>query len=879
MPRLFLLLVRLFPRRFREAFADEMCAVFADQHAEAQRSRAAVARLWLRTVRGMMSAAWRERLEMRRLPRVPRAGDVVADVRFAGRMIGRFPLFSLLAIAAISLGVGGVATIFSALNALALRPLPGTTDGGRLVGIDRRSPDFTEGVSGSVRFYEYLRDSTRSLEGTAAWSRIPLSIVVNDRGIATAGSIVSGNYFGVLGVRAERGRLFDDRANSAASAAPEIVLSHDFWSTRLHADPAAIGSFVRVDGRPYQIVGIAPAGFRGVFTPMKIDAWVPLGMRHVLQPSRDAPDSAWLWMFGRVRDGVAPAQARSELATLTNAWAAAGRDPYRQYSSIRLTPLTGLPDDARTALLRYGALLLGAAALVLLIAGANVSSLLAIRALARRREMAIRTALGAGRWRLARQLLVETLMLFAGGGAGGMLLAIVGTSALERIPIPVDIGLSLEVSPDLRVLAFAFAAALAAGLLFGIAPALRGTANSPADALRSGSAGSGRRTVLTSGLIVGQLACSLVLLAAAALFVRALAAAGRADPGFDVNHVVVSTLDTQSFGYNDAAGRAFFDRLRARLRGVPGIDDFSFASALPLTMSMNGTMVSVTRPGASEPVRVGVETALVAPHYFETLGMRLTGGRDFAPSDDNRSAGVAIVNETFARRAWPDGSALGRTIDVYGDRLTVIGMAADAKYSMFTEPSVAFVYEPIAQHWTSGQTLLLRTPLAPADAATVIRDAVESLDPMLPQPSVTSLSTETALALLPQRVAAIVTGVLGAAGLALAAIGLYGLISYGVAMRRRELGVRLALGARGQDVIRLMLNQGIRLAVGGLLLGLGAARIATPLLSAYLPFVGALDPLSFLGAASTLMLVAIAAAYLPARRAAGADPLTVLRSE
>lgn len=878
-PWLFRLLVRLFPRRFREAFGDEMGGLFEDQRAEAQRSRGAVARLWLRTVRGMTSAAWHERVEGRRLPGLPRVGDLTSDLRFGSRMARRSPLFSMLAVAAISLGVGGVATIFSALNAIVLRPLPGTADGGRLVGIDRRSPDFTEGVSGSVQYYEYLRDNSRALTGTAAWSRVPLSIVINDQAVATAGSIVSGNYFDVLGVRPEVGRFFDSRANAAASATPEVVLAHTFWTTRLQADPAAVGRFLTVNGRPYRIIGVAPEGFRGVFTPLKIDAWVPLGMPHHLHPSRDDPSSAWLWMFGRLGGGVAPAQARTELATLTGRWTAAGRDPYTRYSSIRLTPLSGLPDDARTALLQYGALLLGAAGLVLIIAGANVSSLLAMRAVARRREMAIRTALGASRWRLGRQLLVETLMLFAGGAAGGMLLAIAGTSALERIPIPLDTGLSLELSPDVRVLIFTVSVALATGLLFGIGPAIRGTGRNPANVLRSGTPGSGRRTLLTGGLIVAQLACSMVLLAAAGLFLRALAAGAREDPGFDANHVVVSTFDTQSFGYDAAAGRAFYDGLARHLLDAPGIDGFTFANEVPLTVSMNGTMASVRRSGAPAAHGITVETALVAPGYLATLHIRLADGRAFAAADDARSAPVAMVNSTFARQAWPGGTALGRMVNLYGEDAMVIGVAADAKYSTLTEGHVAFVYEPIAQHWTSGQTLFLRSPLGSADAAATIRRAVAALDPRLPQPSVTPLPTETALALLPQRVAAMITGVLGGAGLTLAAIGLYGLLSYAVALRRRDLGVRLALGARGGDVIRMMLAQGLRLSVAGLLLGLGAARIATPLLRAYLPGVGPLDPLSFAGAAATLLLVALAAAYVPARRAAAADPLTVLRSE
>ncbi|HEY3886438.1 MAG TPA: ABC transporter permease [Vicinamibacterales bacterium] len=879
-PRAFRVLLLLFPRGFRYTFGDQMRDVFFAQHHAARGPRART-RLWLRTISGMTLAAWHERADARRRVghRLPLGETVVADFRVGCRMIARAPLFSAVAIAAISIGVGCVATIFSALNAIVLRPLPGTTDGARLVEIDRRSPDFSEGVSGSVRFYEYLRESTVTLDGVAAWSRVPLSVVIDEEAVGVAGNIVSGNYFDVLGVRPEAGRFFGAEAQRAADAPPEVVLSHSFWTTHLNSDPSAVGRFLRVNGRAYRVIGIAPSGFRGVFTPVKIDAWVPLGVQHHVRPSDDDPATPWLWMFGRLRPSRQPAEARSELAARTAAWVKNAGDRYSRYSSIRLSPLTGLPDDARRALLRYGAILLGAAALVLIIASANVSSLLAVRALARRREMAIRTALGAGRWRLVRQLLVETLMLFAAGAVGGTLLAAAGTFALERISLPADSGFALELSPDLRVLAFAFLVALLAGVVVGLGPALTGTSRNPAATLRSDTPGSGRRSRITSALIVGQLACSLVLLTAAGLFVRALAAGAALDPGFDTHHVVVSTFDTQSYGDDEPAGRAFYAALARGLEREPGIDGFSFANAIPLTVSMNGTIVSVERTGSAESIRLLAEAATVDTGYFRTLGISIVDGRAISAADTAQHAPVAVVNETFARHAWPDASALGRTIDLYGTRVTVVGVARNAKYSTLTEGAVSFVYEPMAQHWTSGQTLFLRTGMTAGEATAALSAVVTSIDAQLPRPTVTPLAQETEMALLPQRVAAMITSILGFTGLALASLALYGLVSYGVALRRREIGIRLALGARGADVVGLMLSHGLRLTVAGAVVGLVAARFAARLVGAYLVNVSTMDLPSFGAAVGVLILVALTAAYLPARRAAAADPLVALHSE
>ena len=882
---LFSLLLRLFPRSFRNAFGDEMRRVFVDQRLAAQgRGWYARASLWMRTVAGMTSAAWRERRDGRQAVRgrVPLVETLVTDLRLTARMLFARPLFAIIVVAALSIGVGGVATIFSGLNALVLRPLPGVTDGDRLVLIDRRTPDYSEGVSSSVRFYDHLREHSQSLAGVAVWSRVPLTIVVGQDAYALAANIVSNNFFAVLGVQPAAGRFFD--AGSRSAEAPSIVLSHATWISTFHGDPEVVGRTIPVNGRPYQVIGIAPAGFRGVFTPLKIDAWVPLAAQPHVHPQRDLTDQPWLWAFGRLRTGIEPAHARTELSTLTAGWASGGGDQFVRYTSMRLTPLTGLPDDARQALLGFGAVLLGAAALVLIIAASNVSTLLAMRATARRREMGIRTALGAGRGRLVRQLLTETLTLFLAGGIGGTLLALAGTSALERLPIPADQGLSLELSPDLRVLLFSITIALAVGLVFGIVPALRSASRNPVTLLRTASAGGGRRTRTASGLIVAQMACSLVLLTTAGLFMRAVAAGASIDPGFDSRGVALAAFNTQSYGYDERRGRAFYAMLRQRLEQAPGVEAVTYADRVPLTMSNSGATVSIDGGGADgrQRTRMRVEVGLVDTSYFATLGIRLFAGREFTATDAAGTAEVAIVNETFTRRAWPKASpadAVGRTY-LSGDRpVTIVGVAADSRYSTLDEPPTPFVYRPQAQRWDAGRTLFLRMSGDRALAERTVREAVASVDPLLPRVMVTTLTREASMALLPQRVAAIVTGVLGVAGVILAAIGLYGLVSYGVTLRLREIGVRLALGASRGDVVRMILAQGLRLTAAGAILGLVASAFATQLVKSYLLNVSAMDGVAFTVGVGALLAVALLAAFVPARRAGSADPLVVLRAE
>ncbi len=874
-PRAFRWLLALFPPAFREVYGPDMCDVFVDQlrATRASHGRGGVIRLWLRTGLRMTIAAVSEQRAIRATHRkhLPIVDDLIADLRLTRRSLLHSPLFTLVAVGALSLGVGAVATIFSSMNAIVLRPLPGTTDGSRLVGIDRRSPDFSEGVSASHNFYRYVSDRSQSLAGVAVWSRVPLTIAVGSESLAVGGNIVSPNYFDVLGIRPAAGRFF---AADSTSNDPVVVVSHQFWQSRLAANPDALGQTVTLNGRPYRLIGVVAEGFSGVFTPLRVDAWVPASAQPHVRPGRDLTDAPWFRMFGRLAEGMGPDRARTELAGLAATWAAAGSDPYPHYNSVRLVPLTGLPDDARKAILGFGGMLLGAAVLVLLIAGANVSSLFAARATTKQREMGLRTALGARRGRLVRQLLTESLTVFGLGACGGVLVAWAATSALERLPIPGDSGLFLELSPDLRVGAFALLVSLVAGLAFGLGPALRGASHSPGGLLRESSRGSsGRRSRLTKVLIVGQLAGSLVLLAVAGVFIRALSHGGAVDVGFSVEDVSTAAFTTEAYGFDEAQGKQFFIDLRRQLESAPGVASISFSNFIPLAATASSDTVHV------DGARASVRSGIVDTAYFTTLGIPLVAGRAFAGYDTASAPRVAVVNDTFAAEVWPNSAAIGNSFALGETRVTVVGVVRSIKHSTLDEADGPFVYFPMSQRWQSGQTLFVRMTRGSTGATDAIRAAVRDAALHVPVPTVTRLADEITFAVFPQRVAAIVTGALGASGLLLACAGLYGVLAFVVSTRSREIGVRMALGARPSDVLRMIVGDGLRLAGIGVIIGLAGAVAATRVASAYLLGARAFDVPTFAAVTVILLVVSGLASYLPARRAASTDPLNALRAE
>jgi len=802
--------------------------------------------------------------------------SLLSDLRFALRVLRKAPVFTVVIVFVIALGCGAVTTIFSAMNAAVLRPLPGVEETDRLVTIRLARRDASEVEQGSYSFYSYLRDRTRTLDGAAAWGRVSLTIAAQGESATVYGNLVSANYFDVLGVRPSLGRFFAADEDRTPGSHPVLVVSHAFWSARLNAAPDAVGRTVLVNGTPFTVIGVAPPAFRGVYTGIRADAWAPLMMQPLLRPRSNLTEASWLWLFGRLRPGVDHTGARGELSALADArFAESGQaDSPRALRAVTVTAMTGLPGGERGPLLGFFAVLLGAAALVLVIAGVNVAAMLSARYTARLREMAVRAALGAGRGRLVRQLLTEILTLFALGAGGGFLIAIAATAALERIPLPANLPLSLELSPDWRVFAFAVGASLLTGVIFGLAPAGGAARRDITSRLRADSPGSGaRQSRLGRALVVAQVALSLVLLVAAGLFARALGQGHRIDPGFDMTNVVTATLDSESWGYDESRARAFFDTLQERVQAMDTSAAVSYTGRLPL---MGGSSIdNITIEGRE----LALHYTPVGVNYFSAVGIPMIEGRPFDGSMRRGAPPVAIVNETLARRLAPDGRAIGRTFRFRNELTTVVGVARDAKYATLLEQMPPFAYFPLAQIWHPAPTLVVKTRGGSEHFAADLRQVVLSIDPNLPPPRVVTLQQASSIVLLPQRAAAIVTAVLGGVGLLLAAAGLYGIMAFTAGRRTREIGIRLALGAARGDVLRMMIGEGVRLGAIGIGAGLLLAGATTRLMQGWLFGVSPLDVPTFAGMAAVFAAVALAASYLPARRAASADPAVALRSE
>ncbi len=880
-------LVRLFPREFRERYAADMRDLLRDQ-LDAARGRSGllgVIRVWISTLFGLPGAAFRAHRDalFPHLTSVDRKRRSISlehtmnDLRFALRLLRKSPVFAVVAILAISLGAGAVTTIFSAMNAMVLRPVPGVADGSRIVGLEFRRRDGRDELTGMYPTYAFLRDHSRTTSGVGAWAKATLSIAASGRDGArvVTGSYTSGNYFSVLGIRPALGRFFLPEEDRTPLANPVIVVSYDFWATTLGADSSALGKPLTVNGNPYTLIGVAPDGFRGLITLIPVDGWIPIMMQGQLQPERKLETATWLRMFARLRDGDTPESATAELSTLfTEQNQAAPASRAGRVVGIHVSPLRSVPEDARKMFLGFMTILFVAATFVLFIASVNVAAMLSARAVARRREMAVRAALGASRARLVTQLLTEILVLFGIGAAGAVAIAYGMTTWATHFDIPEAIVVPPDLVPDARVMAFALLLSLATGLVFGLTPALRASRDDVSARLRDGTTGAGtRRSWVGSSLIVGQLALSLVLLVAAGLFVRALERAGSVDPGFERAGVTVVSFDTRTWGYDDARGRQFYRALRDRVATLPGVTSVTFASFAPLTTrSLNDSVTLASGERAF--------TWLLSADgdYFRTLAMPIVAGRSLNASDDERSSPVAVVNETFAKRLAPNGAALGRTFVRGRQAVTVVGIARDAKYATFDEITPSMMFLSMEQAWQPNQTMLVRGP-APAQLARGLHDAMRAVDPLLPVPSLMTLDQAGGINVLPQRIALIVTGALGGVGLLLAMVGLYGVIAYSVNQRTRELGVRIALGASRANVLVMVLGDGLRLAAFGVVVGLALAAGVTRIIAGFLFDVSALDAVTFVATALLLVVVAVLATYIPARRAAALDPMTALRSE
>ena len=815
---------------------------------------------------------------------------LAGDVRYALRLMRRSPLFTLIAALSLAIGIGANTAVFTIAKGL-LRFAPvAVADPDRLVDIGRSFDGMPIGFNpGSYPDYLDIRRRTTTLEQVYAHLLFPqtMSLATATGAELVVGEVVTTNYFTTLGTRPMLGRLFLPDDSDQQGASPIVVLSHRLWTRRFNGDPQIVGQTVRLNRQGLRVVGVAPEGFQGT-TVVTADLWVPMSMvtsvtsapAEVLEARR----TMWVVMGARLRPGSTVQQAATELEVIDRAL----RQEYpsepgpRPFRLRQASPMADKMPLAAAALLLLGAI----ASTVLVIACANLAGLLLARASGRRREMALRLAIGAGRGRLVKQLLTETLMLFGLGAAGGIVLASVITSLLaplfSTLPLPVHIPLTL----DWRVVLFACSLSLVTALLSGLAPALHASRAELSTVLMDESQGASARLRMRNVFVVAQVALSLLLVIIGGLFTRALRQAGSTDAGFDSRSVEVTSLGLSAAGYTDTTGPAFARDLIQRVRGLPGVEAVSLARSLPLAGESLGLGLSL--PGAPRlPGRSSADVAgsgnVVEPEYFAAMRIPLVAGRDFTDRDTAGSLQVAIVGEAAARRFWPAQSPLGQLLVVNGPGTTgaalrVIGVARDLQYRSLDFGAIPFVYVPYRQHYQPDMTLIIRSAVGRGVAGEV-RRLLGSMNTALGLAPVRPLEEAVAVALTPQRIGALTAGSLGIVGVLLAGIGLYGVTAYMVACRTREIAVRAALGAQPRRIVALVLRQAVVIVAIGAVIGLPPAVLAGQLLSMLLVGVSPIDLTTLFAAVTVCGAVPLAASYVAVRRALQIDASDALRYE
>ncbi|MGH7580326.1 MAG: ABC transporter permease, partial [Gemmatimonadales bacterium] len=740
------------------------------------------------------------------------------------------------------------------------------------------------GTSSYPDFVDFAAGAT-GLMGLAATTPRPFSVATGTESFRAMGEMVSDDFFGLLGIPFAQGRGF-----GPGTSETDVVIGHGLWQRRLGGAAGVIGRTIRLSGHTFTIVGVAPEGFTGTMRGLGVEVWTPLTAQRVLSPGDEMlteRGDRGLFLFGRLRSGVTPVEARNQLGVVASRLHLAYPERWTDRTgSARV--VTVLPErDARIfpsirgPVTQFLALLMGVACLVLAVCCANLANLLLARGTARRREVAVRLALGGSRSRLVRQLLTEGLVLSAAGAVGGVLLATWATGALATFEPPMPVPVALDFPLDGRILLFTVLVSVLTVVLSALAPALRATRLDGATALRGdlAAAGAARRIGLRDGLVIVQVAVSLVILAAAGLFLASLRNATRIDPGFRAAGLGLMRLELGIQGYDSVRGRAFYAELERRVGALPGVNAVSLAEIVPLGLSRQrrGIEVEGYAPREGEEMEFGANT--VGAGYFETMGIPLVRGRGIEPSDREGAPAVAVVNESFARRFWPGENPIGRRFSTgRGGSREIVGVARDSKYWSLTEDPQPHFYEPFAQVYEADMVLLVRAAGDPPTLLPALAREARALDPELPV-EVNTMGEHLGYALLPQRVGAAVLGVFGLVAALLAAFGLYGVMSYVVSQRTAEIGIRMALGARSHDVRVLVVRRALSLTLIGLALGLAGAAAATRLLSGFLVDVSPTDPATLVSVVVLFTTVALLASWLPARRAAAVDPMRALRSE
>jgi predicted permease len=800
------------------------------------------------------------------------------DSRYGARVLRRNPVFTLTAALSLAIGIGATTTIFTVANALLLRAAPGVAEPGRLVDIVPAMKGHFGLIMNPHADYLAIRERVTTLEDVYAYQLEPtalgLRVLKPGAGADVAAAervfagVVTPNYFATLGVPPAVGRVFGSEGGDPRDGGAPVVLSHDFWVRRFAADPTIVGQPLQINSQPFVVSGVAREGFRGMSVAAP-DLWIPT-----------AAASTQLMMGGRLKPGVTRAQADAELKAIGRGLA---HEHPGKFADIEWTVAATSPIPAllRGVAAAFVGLLLALVSLVLLIACSNVTGVLLARAAARRREIAVRVTLGAGRGRLVRQLLTETGLLFGLAGLTGVGLARVMTSLLLAALPAFSVPISLSVPFDGRVAAFAAALSFIAAALSGLTPALHAARADVVSALKDESQGPADRLRLRNAFVVAQVAFSILLVVAAGLLGRALGRVTTTDQGFDPRNVEVASIDLSMAGYTDAGGRQFARDILDRLRRQPGVVSATLTDRLPGGPIQTDAVRRRGGEAAPAEDRVPASWHAVEPGYFQTLRIPIVAGRDFNAADRDGAQPVAIVDETTARRCWPGEDAVGKYLPTPSDGIPrlVIGVVRDIKApGRQGQMAVLVIYAPLQQRYRPNVTILART--RGERMAGTIRALVATMDPNLPILAAHTLEErQTGPVVLQLRIAALVSGSVGVVGLLLASIGIYGVTAYSIGRRTREIGIRMTLGAQRADVVGMVLRQGMSLVAIGAGIGLLLAAVAGRVLARLLFGLAPLDPITFGGATLLFAVIGLAACYMPIRRATHINPVEALRYE
>ena len=809
---------------------------------------------------------------------------LMADLGYAFRQLRRAPGFALTAVLTLALGITANSTILSWISATLFNPIPGAKQIDNMLTIQRGERSEHPSPPFSYPDFVDVRENNKSFSGMLGYHDDYISITGSAKPERVYGALTSADYFEVLGVQPYLGRtLISTKANERAGAAI-VVLSYGLWQNQFAGDPEILGKTIQLNLRPFTIVGVAPKGFRGCKSGLHTDIFLPLAADGQIWGNDriDKRGVSWLNVLGVLRPGVDTHQADTELNVLMQRISAQYPAEHRGANQISTDPLWRSPFGANVYMAGTLPILLALAAVLLLLACANVANLLLVRSVARRREFAIRLSMGAGRWTLVRQLMGENLLLALAGGAVALSCTVWTSKILGTFLSAAVLPLALNGELDRRVMTATMLVSVLTALISGALPALRATRISPGAVLKDealNTSGGLHKSRLTSSFVIAQIALSLLLLTCAGLFVRSLEKAQRTDPGFDPNHMLLVTFDLRPMGYSDVTGKELQRQVLLRVRQLPGVQSATMADFAPLTFTIHsdGVFPEGYLPRLHEDM--DTDRGDIGTDYLATLRTPLLAGRDFNDADTANGDKVAIVNQAFVDRYWPGQQAIGKRVQFSGQWRRIVGIIANGKYRRLIYDPTPLILTPLTQRYQSEVTLQVRTSGEPLAMASAVEQAIHSLNADLPLYGVTTLKEKMQLGSVFERIAVTFAGSFGLLALLLAGVGIYGVVSYTTRQRTHEIGIRIALGAGKGAILRNVLRQGLILTGAGLTIGVLASLMVTRFLRTVLIGVAPTDLFTYATVAIVLCMVAMFACYLPARRAAAVDPAQALRSE